>query len=59
VIAGPDSTVTFRYSDFNPPRLRGDFVVLRRRDTRQDSFYPAELFPKAMRERLAEADTLS
>jgi hypothetical protein len=52
VIAGPDSTVTLHYSAFNPPRLRGDFVILRRRDTRQDSFYPAELFPETTRERL-------
>ena len=59
VIAGPDSTVTLRYAAFNPPRLRGDFVILRERITRQDSFYPAELFPEATRERLAEADSLS
>jgi len=59
VIAGPDSTVTLRYSDFNPPRLRGDFVILRERTTRQDSFYPAELFPEATRQRLAESDSLS
>jgi hypothetical protein len=59
VIEGPDSTATLRYAAFNPPRLRGDFVILRERITRQDSFYPVELFPEATRERLAEADSLS
>jgi hypothetical protein len=58
VVEGPDSTATLRYSAFNPPRLRGDFVILRERTTRQDSFYPAELFPEATRERLAEPDSL-
>ena len=59
VIAGPDSTATLRYDAFNPPRLRGDFVILRQRTTRQDSFYPAELFPEATRQRLAESDSPS
>ena len=59
VLAGPASTVTLRYAVFHPPRVRREFVVLRERLTRQDSFYPIQLFPEEARDRMAASRALS
>ena len=55
VISEPDATSTIRYTVFRSPRVRGEFIVLRQRLTRQDVFYPAQLFPESARERIATA----
>ena len=58
-LAEPASTTTFRYAAFHPPRVRGEFAVLRERLTRQDTFYPIQLFPEEARDRMAASRALN
>ena len=59
VLAEPGATTTFRFATFHPPRVRREFAVLRERLTRQDTFYPIELFPEEARDRMAASRSLS
>ena len=59
VLAEPASTTTFRFAVFHPPRVRREFAVLRERLTRQDTFYPIQLFPEEARDRMASSRALS